>query len=463
VRVEGSEFDDDDVFEVSSSANTAAAEPEFQGANVCRVAALSTMLGGDRRSVRGLAAPLSDLGFPDGLSSGEQVWSDLNRVESFAGLRDHRFGGDTPGGDRISLWQRIHETVEPQAAIAFLVAVLGSPLEQESAAAAAALWRQLSGIDPRRLLRDRPWPPFLWDRLYYLLGPGWEEPAWWGFPWAQAGVLDIDTDIEDSTEVPWEPGTWIAIYQRAMSLLGDRYEDIWLIGLLVRWRLSRALRSPDLVTRSLAQAAFWPPAAVGVADIPPPSLPPATPSKALIVSTMIHGTWAWVGDWWEPGGEFHKFIRENYRSNLYNEGAPFSWSGAYRPGHRKRGAQRLFKWADSLAPGGFETVFAHSYGGDVAARAVAIHRTRVHELVLLSAPVTAYVKAAAETNMRVVDVRLYFDPVLALAHRWQRVEERPNVTEVIFKKWRLDHGATHSPQVWRKEKVAQKGRISARP
>jgi hypothetical protein len=30
-------------------------------------------------------------------------------------------------------------------------------------------------------------------------------------------------------------------------------------------------------------------------------------------------------------------------------------------------AERLFKWSGALAPDGFQTVFAHSYGGDVAA------------------------------------------------------------------------------------------------
>jgi hypothetical protein len=458
--MEGSARDDDDVFEVSPSADTAAAEPEFQGANVCRVAALSTMLGGDRRSVRGLAAPLSELGFPENLSSGEQVWSDVDPMESFAGVRDQRFDGDIPGGDRVSYWQRIQETAEPAAAIAFLVAVLGSPLERESAAAASALWRQVSGIDPQRLRRGPPWP-YWRGRLYDVLGPEWDEPAWWGFPWAQRGVLDIDTDIEDSSEVAWEPETWIAIYARTISRLGDRYGDIWLIGLLVRWRLSRALRSPDPITRSLAQAAFWPSAELGVADIPPPAAPSAIPAEGVVVSTMIHGTWAWTGDWWEPGGGFHKFICDNYRSNLYNEGAFFTWSGAYRPGHRKRAAERLYKWAGADGRGGLETVFAHSYGGDVAAAAVAIHRTRVNELVLLSAPATEYVEAAARTGMRIVDVRLYFDPVLGLARRWQRIEKGPKVKQVILKKWRLDHGATHRDRVWRKEDVAKRGGISA--
>jgi len=460
--MEGSAHDDEDTFDVSSSSETVVPESEFQGANVCRVAALSAMLGGDRRSVRGLTAPLSDLGFADRLSSGESVWSNVAPLESFAGLRDQLFRGDIPGSNRVYSWQMLNETAAPQPAIAFLVAVLGSPLEEESAAAAAALWRQLSRMDPRRLFRRGPWHPFFWERFYDVVGPEWDEAVWWGFPWIQPGVLDIDTDVDESKDVQWDPERWTAIYQRAMSVLGDRYEDIWVIGMLVRWRLSQALRSPDPITRSLARAAFWPPAELGEENIAPPAALPPAPAETGVVSTIIHGTWAWPGNWWEPGGDFHRFIQNNYRSNLYNDGAPFSWSGAYRPGHRRRGAQRLFNWGTALSPGGFETLFAHSYGGDIAARAVAVHRARVDELVLLSVPVTEYVEAAVATNIRVVDVRLYFDPVLALTGRPQRIEPLPdNVTEVVFKLWRRDHGASHREGVWRKEDVATLGEISA--
>ncbi|HEX9499574.1 MAG TPA: hypothetical protein VF926_14650, partial [Mycobacterium sp.] len=44
---------------------------------------------------------------------------------------------------------------------------------------------------------------------------------------------------------------------------------------------------------------------------------------------------------------------------------------------------------------------------------------------------------------RIVDIRLPFDAILALTARPQRLPRRPNVTEVLLSRWRLDHSATH--------------------
>ncbi|MGW0886562.1 alpha/beta hydrolase [Streptomyces sp. NPDC002671] len=177
------------------------------------------------------------------------------------------------------------------------------------------------------------------------------------------------------------------------------------------------------------------------------------------MSTIIHGTWGWKGNWWYPGqGGFHNFILTNHRPNLYPGGAAFAWSGAYQAGHRRRAAVRFHDWAGELASGGLQTVFGHSYGGEVAARAV-LAGTSVDQLVLLSSPATHQVEAAATTGLQVVDVRLPFDPVLGLARTRQRMTTRPNVTPVLLSKWRLDHGATHKERVWRKENVAQRGGI----
>jgi hypothetical protein len=63
----------------------------------------------------------------------------------------------------------------------------------------------------------------------------------------------------------------------------------------------------------------------------PPLTPPVTPPGALVVSTMIHGTWAWKGDWWRPKGNgFHEYILRNHRPNLFSRGARFTWSGRLR-------------------------------------------------------------------------------------------------------------------------------------
>ncbi|MGW1617170.1 hypothetical protein ACWCQZ_49140 [Streptomyces sp. NPDC002285] len=171
---------------------------------------------------------------------------------------------------------------------------------------------------------------------------------------------------------------------------------------------------------------------------------------------MIHGTWGWKGDWWRPEADFHQFILSQHRRNLYNRGARFSWSGMYRASHRDRAAVDFCEWANDLASAGLQTVFAHSYGGEVAARAI-LKGARLSELVLLSVPATRYVKeAVGRSNLRVVDVRLRFDPVLALARTRQKIQHS-NVTPVVLRDWRLGHGATHKRQVWLAEDVAGQG------
>ena len=153
-------------FEVDPSPETAASEPQFQGANVCRVAALSTMLGGDGQAVQGLERELAELGFPDRLISADIAWGDIDPVQMFSDLSEQSREGDG-GASRVSRWEMIGETSEPRWAIAFLVDVLGSQLERESAAAAAALWRQIG---------DLVEPPKRWPRLYRR----WERIFdWW--------------------------------------------------------------------------------------------------------------------------------------------------------------------------------------------------------------------------------------------------------------------------------------------
>jgi pimeloyl-ACP methyl ester carboxylesterase len=173
---------------------------------------------------------------------------------------------------------------------------------------------------------------------------------------------------------------------------------------------------------------------------------------------MVHGTWGWKGDWWRPGKNFHQFILGEHRQNLYSGGAKFSWSGALSDSQRRLAAKDFCEWADDRAPGGLQTIFAHSYGGEVAGRAV-LSGARVDELVLLSVPVTRPVAAAARSGVRVVDVRLPFDAVLGLARQRQRIPTNPGVMPVLLKGWRYGHGASHDEDVWRQENVAQRGGI----
>lgn len=449
--MEGSSSDYDEPFEVSDSIESVSPSADNEGANVSRVAALSTMLGDNRAAVRDLRDEVVALGFPPSLASGDFAWGDLDWVALIQGADAQ----PEPEEARVRSWETLRETGEPSAAVSFVVAMLGSELERESAGAAAVLWRNAGQVAiPAGLRPPSPWLWEVWEDIYELGGPEWPAYLWWG------GVGDGPYGTDEPAErdiVPWEPDRWSRLYSRAISRFGGRYDKVAAINLLVRWRLVQALRSPDPVTRSLATAAF-----LGRAEQP---VGPAESTRLLgggeQRSTMIHGTFGWKGNWWRPRpGSFHDFVLNQYRANLYRGGARFSWSGAYSARQRGLAASDFSDWEAEIAPAGLQSVFAHSYGGEVAARAK-IAGAAVDQIVLLSSPVNAYIDAiATDPTLSIVDVRLNFDPVLAIAQVRQRIRPLPaTVAEVVFAAWRLDHGATHKERVWNAENVAIRGGI----
>lgn len=138
-----------------------------------------------------------------------------------------------------------------------LVGVIASPLERESAAAAAALWCQLDRTVGQPFPRG-PWLRRIRDRLYELdIDPRPDQPdGEWPWPWSGIGGLESP----DAAEPPldWDPEAWSAIFSRIASRFVDPYSDPLLVLLFVRWRLARALRSWDPIAVSLAMAAFEP-------------------------------------------------------------------------------------------------------------------------------------------------------------------------------------------------------------
>ncbi|NLT07345.1 MAG: hypothetical protein GXY03_13700 [Solirubrobacterales bacterium] len=109
---EGDGYED---FFVAASPDTAAEAPEFEGANVCRAAALSTMLGNDRTAAQMLEAELGELGFSPQLRSGDWDWGTRDPAGLFAGLPP--FDG-APEERRVRHWEMVGETAEPDGAVA---------------------------------------------------------------------------------------------------------------------------------------------------------------------------------------------------------------------------------------------------------------------------------------------------------------------------------------------------------
>jgi hypothetical protein len=453
----------DEVFEPSAAVDSVRSTAASEGANVCRAGALSSLLQEATTAMSELAAEQRSLGFSDSIiEQGGRAWRE---VDPFDGQTDFSISPDDDLDEsRVRTWLQLNETANPRGAVAFLIAMLGSSLERESTAAAAALWLGL-GLQNRRW--PSPGPPRwrIFDRLAFDLDDVLPDTPWgpW-FGWRDQGPSLIDEESPAET-IPWNSSGWQDLYLRLVfRLRGDRYLDPFIVSVLVRSRLDAAIRSPDPITRSLAFAAAEPfDSGEGYPPPPeypfrPPPEPPATPPGGLVVSTMIHGTWGWKGDWWRPSGAFHKFILGTHRPNLYSRGAKFSWSGAYSDKQRSLAARDFRDWANDVAPHGLQTVFGHSYGGEVAARAACVG-TPIHELVLLSTPVTHRVALTVKPGMRIVDVRLRFDPVLAVSGARQRMPRHPNTAEVLLGRWRLDHGATHNEEVWRAEDIARRGCI----
>ena len=230
-------------------------------------------------------------------------------------------------------------------------------------------------------------------------------------------------------------------------------------------RLSLAMRSHDPITRELAMAALarvergdYDAEGGGAGRGPIPG--------AVSVSTIIHGTWGWKGDWWRPSASFHDYVHQEVRGNIYSRGAPFSWSGAYSHRQRRMAAEDFQRWAEEISPRGIDILLGHSYGGEVATRAWRLG-TKINEVVLLSTPATAHVRQAVKQGLKVVDIRLPFDSVLAVAQVHQRMlrspqrirVNAPNLNEVVLRNWRLSHGATHDPDVWQSEDLVQRARL----
>jgi hypothetical protein len=408
-------------------------------------------------AVRSLAAEHRALGFSESIiEEGGRNWRERDPFDdrqTDTGLTP----GDNLDETRIRRWEQLNESVDSRDAVAFLIAMLGSSLERESAAAAAALWRGL-GLDVSRWPPPGPprWP--LFERLTLDEFDRFDPPF---RPWSDWNQSVIPSD--EGPQIEWDPDRWRDVYYRMTARIGERYGDRYSryvdrfgIAVLVRARLDDAIRSPDEIVRSLAFAALES-ADDSSGSVNEPPRKPATAPGALVTSTMIHGTWGWKGDWWRPQGDFHSFILQNHRPNLYNRGAKFSWSGAYSDRQRAMAAVDFVDWAYDVAPHGLQTVFGHSYGGEVAARAVGAG-ARIHELVLLSAPVTKHVDAAVESGTPAVDIRLPLDPVLAIAGTRQRIAPRPNVTTVLLR-WQLSHGATHDERVWAAEDIARRARL----
>ena len=174
--------------------------------------------------------------------------------------------------------------------------------------------------------------------------------------------------------------------------------------------------------------------------------------KPSRTSLMVHGTFAKNSDWWQPGGDFHEFIRRTVRPDLYGANDRFDWSGGYSDDARAMAATDLRDWVNVHNLAGLD-IFAHSHGANVAMLASQSGLT-VGTLVMMSCPVHIH-KYSPNPNAiaRAVSVRVHLDLVILADLGGQRFNH-PNIEEHVLPIW-FDHSATHEPKVWRKHRVKE--------
>lgn len=448
--------EDAEQFTIYSTLESIASTEEFEGTNASRFAIAASLDVRSRFGAEGddMAVDPSTLNLYGFRASLSPVRGGRNRglFSETPYLRERALEWDD-ARIRRDAWEALAMEGYRPARLTLLAAGVCSERERESTVAAVAILRLLGDLEPGIVRRGWDSIPFF-HRLPW--GPRWQKH--WDWPLAQWWLTpDVSSDSDAAgADVEWRGTRWRDFANTAVRdavQWADQTELLAFLGWLASIRVSLAVRSTDPVTRQLALSAR-----LSKSEDEPEGTanqrPRRTPSTYQLASTMVHGTWAWKGDWWYPGGDFHAYIKNHFRPRLYSDGMEYSWSGAYSQEQRVTAGHRFARWAAGHSPNeGMGTVFAHSYGGEVVARAVACG-ARVRELVLLSAPSNTHVTAALDQVERVVDVRLAFDIVLGLAREDQKLPPHPRVVQCILKKGFWMHGVTHTPELWRDEGVA---------
>lgn len=173
-----------------------------------------------------------------------------------------------------------------------------------------------------------------------------------------------------------------------------------------------------------------------------------TSRKRSRTSTIIHGTWAASGTWWQPpSGDFWKYLHDQVDASLYGASDRFGWTGGYSDAARALAGTALHQWVQDHQLEGLD-LYTHSHGGSVAMLASQAG-TRIGKLVLLSCPVhwPKYSPDFALTQ-KAISVRVHLDLVILADRGGQRFSD-PRITEHVLPLW-FDHFATHDPANWQK-------------
>ncbi len=122
---------------------------------------------------------------------------------------------------------------------------------------------------------------------------------------------------------------------------------------------------------------------------------PQTPVQPIknSMTVIIHGTFAKDSAWYQPGGEFHEYIKKNVYPDVYSAPDFFFWSGRYALDDKdlkkiwSQAAKKLVSWCNSH-PARMLRLIAHSHGNNVVN--MVTQQVPACTLIQLSPPVRSW-------------------------------------------------------------------------
>ena len=179
------------------------------------------------------------------------------------------------------------------------------------------------------------------------------------------------------------------------------------------------------------------------------------------MTVLVHGTFAKDESWYQPGGDFHSYIKQNVYPDVYSGNDFFFWSGRYAlndTGLRRiwtAAANKLVSWINSH-PTRKLRLIAHSHGNNVVN--IATRHIQACSLIQLSPPVRSWNLPDMRnvSSSRLFDIHSTIDLVVVIDGGTQNYKGTAvAANETIRKIAKYGHSDSHDAAKWTKRRVPQ--------
>lgn len=176
-----------------------------------------------------------------------------------------------------------------------------------------------------------------------------------------------------------------------------------------------------------------------------------TPLSGHQVYIIVHGTWGFDSDWYQPGGDFFEAVKKFAHETAHV--IPFSWSGNNSIDARSRAANSLASCIDSYHPDAEIIVIGHSHGGTVALLASHLITTnKISLLYTLGTPINRALYPNMDTIEYCYNLFSFEDLIQTVGgmfHREHELHTRIGNIRVVINGKEPDHSQLHSCVVGR--------------